>query len=312
MDDRKAYMLNGLLERHFDLGRVVRFRQVQRGLQAECFELLTPGSHELLLYLFPAAFNAGALNAAITLMDKVSVAGFPVPRPLATLSPQNTFVASGPQGTHLVLTMTPQGQPLALREWGIHDLSHLGLRLAWMHRLLADHGLVAAVSPAEMLRHAIREPSPRGERCRQALKMDHLEKFVELLEQTVPVVRGWRHGGLSPESILLDSDRQISAILDWGLTSVGLPQEDMVDVFVLWCIENDGQVKMPEAHSLFQAYLSLNPVDEALWPKAVLAWCAHRTTAALTGTGVLPRGFATILEKPEFLTTAISACLSRI
>jgi len=313
MDDRKAYMLNGLLERYFDLSRVIRFRRVQRGLQTESYEVLTPGNYDLLLHLFPSAFDSDALNNAIAMMDEVSTAGFPTPRALAIQSSQNSFIAPGPQGTHLVLNTAPRGQPLAIREWTNMDISHLGLRLAWMHRLMAESKTPAvAASPAGLLRRAIREPSPRSDSLRRALKADHLEKLVQTLEQTVPVVHGFRHGGVAPEAILLDSGRQVSAVLDWGLFSAGLPQEDVVDVFVQWCIEPDGQVRMPEAQSFFQAYLSLTATSEELWRQAVLVWCAHRATTALAGTGTLPRGFATFLEKPEFLLAAISVCLSRI
>jgi Ser/Thr protein kinase RdoA (MazF antagonist) len=313
MDDHKAYMLNGLLERHFDLGRIVRFRQVHRGRQAECFELLTAGNHELLLELFPSTFDKNSLDAAVALMDQVSLAGFPAPRANISRASQNNFVVTGPQGTHMVLSSAPQGQPISKLAWTHQDLCQLGLRLAWMHRLMAETSPPAAPMPlGDHLRRAVLEPAPRGKRYLHALNAGHLEKLAQMLEQNVPSPSRWRHGGLSPESLLLDSERQISAILDWGQASAGLPEEDLVDVFVLWCVDDDGQVRTPQAQSLFQSYLSLNSGDTSIWHQAVLNWCAHHVLAALSGRSALPRGFATILENPQFLSAAISLCLSKI
>ena len=73
MDDQQTYLLNGLLSRNFGLGRIVRFRQVARGRQAETFEVLTQGQHEYVVYLYPAGFGQERLNfsaRAMNLLDK--------------------------------------------------------------------------------------------------------------------------------------------------------------------------------------------------------------------------------------------------
>ena len=56
MDAQQTYLLNGLLTRNFGLGRIVRFREVERGRQASTFELFTAQENEYLVYLYPAGF----------------------------------------------------------------------------------------------------------------------------------------------------------------------------------------------------------------------------------------------------------------
>jgi Ser/Thr protein kinase RdoA (MazF antagonist) len=315
MDDRTAYLLNALVERHYDIGRVLRFRKITRGRQAECFELLTAGQQEFLLLLFPAAFDPTLLQSTGALTARLGAAGFPVPKTIHASSPETGWVAAGPQGSHLMLTTQPQGQSLAVAQWSSQALSHLGLRLAWLHRLLNHERPTMTVGSAQLaqrLESLVRQPVPGCDALKQVLDASQVEKLIQQLTDISVECTYCRHGSLTPEAVLLDADRQIVSVLDWGNCQVGFPQEDVVDIFLNWCVDTDGQVRSPEAQAFLQAYFSLHSTAGPAWHEAVLVWTGHRLIAALSGCGQLPRGFATILENPHFLSAAITICQSKL
>ena len=315
MDDRTAYLLNGLVERHYDIGRVLRFRKIKRGRQAECFELLTAGQQEFLLLLFPAAFDAAQLQATGALTAQLGAAGFPVPKVIHASSPETGWLAAGPQGSHLMLSTQPQGQAMESELWSSQNLSHLGLRLAWLHRLLAQQRPAMSVNSnqlAQQLQALLDQPSAGGTGVKKALNVAQIEKIIrELSDLSVACTHCW-HGALTPEAVLLDADRQIMSILDWGYCQVGFPHEDVVDVFLNWCVDREGQIRSPEAQGFLQAYFSLNSTNGPPWHQIVVLWTGHRLIAALSGRAKLPRGFATILENPHFLSAAITICQSKL
>ncbi len=315
MDDRTVYLLNGLVERHYDVGRVLRFRKIIRGRQADCFEILTAGQQEFLLLLFPPAFDSAMLQSAGALTAQLGAAGFPVPRTVHASSPETGWVASGPQGSHLMLSTQPQGQALAVGGWSSQDLSHLGLRLAWLHRLLIQQRPSMVVSSTEIsqrLQALVNEPAPGYDAVKRALQARQVEKLIEQVADIALECTLWRHGSLTPEAVLMDADHQIVSVLDWGYCQVGFPHEDVVDVFLNWCVDVDGQIRSPEAQSFLQAYFSLHSTTAPPWHETVLIWTAHRLIAALSGSAQLPRGFATILENPHFLSAAITICQSKL
>ncbi len=315
MDDRTAYMLNGLVEQHYDIGRVLRFRMIKRGRQAECLELLTAGQREFLLMLFPTSFDVAALQASGALTARLGASGFSVPKAIHTSRPETGWVADGPQGTHLMLSTQPQGQALPMEHWSNQNLSHLGLRLAWMHRLLNHEQPFAVVSTAQLterLKALLAQPAPGCEVVQQALQAVPIEKFMEQLSYlSVDCTQLW-HGSLTPDAVLLDADHQIVSIVDWGCCQVGFPHEDVVDVFLNWCVDAEGLIRSPEAQSFLQSYFSLHSIAGPGWHETVLVWTAHRLIASLSGCAPLPRGFLTILENPHFLSAAITICQSKL
>ena len=80
MDDQQTYLLNGLLARQFDLGRIVRFRQVVRGRQAVTYELLTAEQHDAQVELLPA-FDARDQAQQAVAEREASAAGLGHARP---------------------------------------------------------------------------------------------------------------------------------------------------------------------------------------------------------------------------------------
>src|SRR4051812_441582 len=100
MDDQQAYLLNGLISRHFDLGRVVRFREVPRGRQAATIELLSAQGAEYLVQLFPPAFEAGSLDQMAEKVNRLDKERFSVVPFVRRKGAQGDleFVAEGPQG----------------------------------------------------------------------------------------------------------------------------------------------------------------------------------------------------------------------
>ena len=316
MEDRTAYAFNALLERHYSIGRVIRFRHLQRGRQATCFEILTAGAREYLLQLFPPEYRLPLLQHAMCVLDAASRRGFPAPRLEASIPMTSSgpcFVVDGPQGSHLVLTEIIVGQHLPLERWRAQDLSHLGLRLAWLHRLFTEMPAMATNQPSlsEQIRHWSCASTPRHPQDFPAPSRAHVELLLSMLEDRAVDNAGLAHGGISPEAILLDADRQIVNVVDWGLCQTGHPAQDVVDAFVYWCIRPDGMVARDEAQALLEAYASLAPHPVVSWQNVVLSWCGRHLVDHYTGFRPLPRGFDTILANPESLTAAISFCQSK-
>ena len=144
------------------------------------------------------------------------------------------------------------------------------------------------------------------------LSSEAIDRLLSEVEKLAPVCTGYVHGGISPDGVLLDGDRHISSVVDWGLFSTGLPAQDVIDVFVHWCVQKEGEVRADAAQSLLQAYLSLEKLRGDQWHPAAVAWCAHRLGAALMGRSHLPRGFASILENPHSLSATLTICQSKL
>ena len=99
------------------------------------------------------------------------------------------------------------GTVLESEQYTVHDISQVGLRLAWMHRLMGEHLPLAAPQPslAERLRPLVTEAAP-------------LEGLMEVLK--MPAAQGWVHGHISAEGLLHDSDHQLRTVTDFGLLHV--------------------------------------------------------------------------------------------
>ena len=103
MDDQQTYLLNGLLSRQFGLGRIVRFRPVERGRQAQAFELFTAQEREYLAQLYPGSFPAQHLDLVartVNTMDENRFSVVPFIR-----SKGNTFASEGPQNSRLMVSL---------------------------------------------------------------------------------------------------------------------------------------------------------------------------------------------------------------
>lgn len=333
MNDRMAYALHALLNDHYEMGRILRFREIRRGAQAECFELLTAEQNEFLLFLYPPDFSRRTLCDAAPVMDRLAGAGFPISRPVASrdqdAARRNVYAIEGPQGSHFFVTTLAPGQMVVAADWSNHNLSNLGLRLGWLHRTMreafsadatgAEQNIPSAGKPVQALvlrlAAALEGASPRGQQIRQMLSsaaVDRLLTDLEKLEKLPNSAIGYVHGAISPDAVLLDHDRHIASLVDWGNFSIGLPAQDVIDAFVHWCVHKDGEVRADAAQALLQAYLSLEKFRGDQWHSVVIAWCAHRLTAALLGRTHLPRGFGSILENPHSLSATLTICQSKL
>ncbi|HVT80901.1 MAG TPA: hypothetical protein VHM90_09610, partial [Phycisphaerae bacterium] len=195
MDDNQTYLLNGLITRHFGVGRIVRFRQVERGRQAESFELFTAQEKEYLVQLYPPAFAAEHLEFVARAVNALDANRFSVVPFLASRA--RTFVTEGPQGRHMLLALAPAGSPLVPLEYTEHEISQVGLRLAWMHRLLMEQVQPPADVPsiADRFYDQFFQTGPQGERPNPAAG----GKFAELhaMLRNIPST-GWVHGAITP------------------------------------------------------------------------------------------------------------------
>ena len=304
MDDRHAYMLNELWTRQYDLGRVLRFRHIRRGRQAVCYEVLTAEQHTFTAYLFGPEFDPVQLAAAcqaLVLLDKQRFSVVPMV-PMA----RGEFLADGPQGAALVVGLEATGQEIPADQWSLHDVTQLGLRLGWMHRLLVEQCPVhTATEPAAAL-VAARAHTPVSRRL-GALNPVHVDALGRRLE-SLPPAAAWAHGDVQPAAMLLDSDRQIRTIVDWALLHPGDPLEDLIDAFTQWCMGDDGLVNAEAGRALLESYRTLRPLEDGPWETAALRWCAQRIIDACHDRRPLPRGFATLLAEPRALATALELC----
>ncbi len=311
MDDRAAYLLNGLWARHYDLGRVVRFRQVQRGRQAACYELLTSEQQEYLVYLYPATFDMANFDAVASAIMLLHRERFPAAQVIPAKDKQPAVI--GPQGSVMMITENVFGQYLLPDEWSLHDLSQLGLRLGWLHRLMHDHFAPPEkkTNIATALAQALGSDPAFVRRKLPVLDLTHLEKLQGAVAEQSPA--GWAHGDFQPAAVMMDDDRQIRAITDMALLHFGDPLEDLLDAFVHWCVGTDGIVAEARGRSLLESYRSLRPASENLvterpWAHVIQRWCAQRLVDAAAGRRILPRGFATYLADPAGLASALELC----
>jgi Ser/Thr protein kinase RdoA (MazF antagonist) len=300
VDDQQTYLLNGLLTRHFGLGRIVRFREVPRGRQTRCFELLTAQQQEYLVQLFSPANSADDLEfaaGAVNLLDEHRFSVMPFVH-----SKEVVFVAPGPQNQHLLVSLAPAGSALAAAQYTPHDISQVGLRLGWMHRLLQEvlPEPKAAVSLGERFAAfyaaqgaAIAEPLYR-----------QLHGLLGLVQ-----VRGWAHGDIQLASLLHDNDHQLRAVVDWGLLHWGSPLEDVVDAFVALAHDAQGNLDRIRGRSLLESYDSLVTIKRVAWTPVIAAWCAQRLLDQQNGRRPVPGDFASIMTSPERLAMAMAACM---
>jgi Ser/Thr protein kinase RdoA (MazF antagonist) len=290
VDDQQTYLLNGLLTRNFTIGRIVRFRPVPRGRQAESFELFTAEEKEYLAQLYPPAHDAGQLEFVAKTVNALDRHRFSVMPMVASQS--GNFVAEGPQNCHLLLSLAPAGSAMLSRQFTTHDISQVGLRLAWMHRLLKEQ-VPAPDDPPLPARQL-----PQGHAA--------LEIIRGLL--ALPVPQGWVHGDLQPQALLHDSDHQLRAVMDWGLLHWGCPLEDLVDAFVALAVDAKGALDRQRGFSLLEAYDSLVSLKRIAWTPVVAHWCARRLYDGQRR--ALPAGFLEgILPAPERLATALASCV---
>jgi len=325
MDDRYAYMLNTLWAKYYDLGRIIRFRSVSRGRQAVCYEVLTAEQHEYLAHIFPPAFDPAQLTRmcqAINILDKERFSVVPM-----MPAQQGAWVVGGPQGTWLAVGLATNGQYLLPDQCSIHDLSQLGLRLAWLHRLLAEQLAPPpdAAPLADALQSALQRATQRRPLPLDPADVSHLQQSLQppLPESQPSAVSGlsafsvqrssfpgWVHGDLQPAAILMDEDHQIRTIVDWGLLHPGDPLEDVIDAFIHWCLGSDGVVHAEKGRALLEAYRSLRPAaaQAQRWESAVTSWCAQRIIDAAHERRPLPRGFTTYLRTPASLASALELC----
>jgi Ser/Thr protein kinase RdoA (MazF antagonist) len=306
MDDQQTYLLNGLLGRHFGLGRIVRFRQVQRGRQAEAFELFTAQEKEYLVQLFPPAYAADQLEFNATAVNALDAHRFSVVPFLPGKA--GRFVAEGPQGSHMLVSLAPAGSILPAGLYTDHDISQIGLRLGWMHRLLKEQVADPPADPeaaplADQVREVCATPSAGGP---PRVPAPLLELLLSLLR--LPASQGWVHGDIQPPALLVDADRQLRTVMDWGLLHQGAPQEDLIDAFLSFCTTADGGLAADRGRTLLESYHTLVPIARIPWTPVVASWCARRLLDAHAGRRPLPIGFSTVLERPEDLATALASC----
>lgn len=312
MDDRAAYLLNGIVQRDFCVGRIIRFRKLTRGVQCDAIEILTSERQSFLVLIYPQAYSRQQLNKGAEKSVNLAAATFPSLHFIEPSTSDGGWVVDGPQGSHLMVAKFPVGQPLPDDQWNSQDLSQLGIRLGWMHRMTndADHH-PARKSLYAQLTSRLSEPSPRRNALLNVLDAGILQKFIDAQKDKLPM-HGWAHGGINHSSVLLDDDRQITAVIDWGLAGDGSNHEDAVDVFVRWCVDADGQIRATEARAFLEAFLSLAPEAKTPdWRDVVDRWCMRQLDNALLGYRQLPQGFGSIIRNPSFLSTAIALCQNK-
>jgi len=315
MDDQQTYLLNGLLNRHFGLGRIVRFREVERGRQARCFELFTAQEKEYLVQLFPPAFSADALDFAagtVNLLDENRFSVMPFVRSKSVI-----FVGEGPQGQHLLVSLAPVGSALPAEQFTAHDISQVGLRLAWMHRLLKEQ-----IPPPRAS-----APSSPGGHAPLAVRFAAWFAAARAGDQTPPIsaalfgqlhgmlqlvtVAGWCHGDFQLAALLHDGDHQLRAITDWGLLHYDTPLEDVVDAFAALSTDARGNLDRARGRALLESYDSLLSIQRLAWTPVVAAWCAQRLLDQHEGRRQLGEDFANVVANPERLATAMASCTAR-
>jgi Ser/Thr protein kinase RdoA (MazF antagonist) len=273
---------------------------VTRGRQANSFEIFTAQEKEYLVQLYPPAFEPNHLDSMANRVNRLDDERFSV----VPFLPAKTkaFVGEGPQGSHMLVCLAPAGSTLEAHLYSHHDISQVGLRLAWMHRLLKEQfPIPETISLADRVADALGETDDLP-----LLSPDERATLFGLIN--MPLDRGWAHGDLQPSALLLDADRQIRTVVDWGLLHPGCPLEDLVDAFLTLCVDENGRLAEEKGKSLFEAYTSLTPLGRVAWTPVVASWCGQRLLDAAANKRDLPAGIEVYLRRPESLATAIATC----
>jgi len=313
MDDQQTYLLNGLIARNFGLGRIVRFRAVGRGRQAETFEILTQQQHEYTVWLYPPAYAGEDLDfvaRTINVLDRERFSVVPMVGVKGEgQGEEQRFVAEGPQGATMMVSLTTTGSAWGAGQYSVHDVSQVGLRLAWLHRLLKEQVKrpVGEGSLAVRLGEELDDLGPEAMRFLPSLPAGARENLMGLLGVRRP--EGWVHGDMQPGALLLDGDHQIRTVVDFGLLHWGCPLEDLVDGILGFCLDAGGGLDRVKGRSLLEAYDSLLPLKRQAWTPVVAGWLGQRLLDAARGRRGLPKSFMQFVIAPEGLGTAIASCL---
>jgi Ser/Thr protein kinase RdoA (MazF antagonist) len=305
MDQQQTYLLNGLLARQFGLGRIVRFREVRRGRQAATYEVMTAQQHEYVVYLYPAAYRVSQLSFMAGVLAGLDRERFTVVPMVA--GKDGSFVGEGPQGTRMMVSLGTEGSVVPREQLTSHDISQVGLRLAWMHRLLKEHVDLPLEEPvlgklvAEVLEDADGERVPD-------LDTGAREALLSALSLPAPGGLAWAHGDVEAEALLHDADRQLRTVVDWGLLHAGSPLEDVVDALWMLCGDGAGGLERDKAAALLEAYDSLSPVRKAAWTGPVAMWAGRRFLDAAAGLRPAPAGLARVAGAPEKIGVLIASC----
>jgi hypothetical protein len=311
MDDQQTYLLNGLLARQFGLGRILRFRQVNRGRQPTSFELLTAQQNEYLVSLYSPGFRPDHLSFVAETVNVLDAERFTVVPFL--LSKQNAYVAEGPQGAHLLVSTATAGSPLPPDQYTDHDISQVGLRLAWMHRLLNEKielPVAPPPAPAALLEDLFDDPTPDAAALLDAFSADARKTLLSALALPNPVPAGWVHGDIQPNALLHDADRQLRTVVDWALLHIGFPHEDLIDAILTLCGDNRAGFNPARAAVLLEAYDSLSSLKSIPWTPIVAAWCARRFLDAAAARRPAPPDLLRLAAAPERLAVALASCLA--
>lgn len=300
MDDNFTYLLSGLLNRHFALGRVARFRQVTRGRQAATYEVLTAQQNEYLIYLYPPTFSTERLTfmaSAVNRLDETRFSVMPFLRARTGI-----LVVPGPQGTQMMVGGNPAGSTRLAEEWTEHQLSELGLRMAWMHKAMREELPQAGEEEdlADALEDALALPAEKLPKNQPALDPEAVARLVIALESAATGgAVAYVHGDISVDSMLVDDDQQLRCILDWGLIGPGTPAEDLFWVFCHVCAENvDAFARVAEG------YGSLEKVGDAAIDQGVTRAFARRIVEARAGRTMM-RKLPERLARREALSEAM-------
>lgn len=310
LDDRQAYVLNSLLERHYSMGRIVRFRHARRGRQARCHELLTAGHGSFTLYLFPPPHDADRIEYACKCMDILADKSLPLAAPVAARD--GRFVVAGPDRASMVVTASPAGQAISAEQWSLQDISMLGLRLAWLHESMEancpDDAPPSLASRLERIADADPRSGKPGQPPAAALAaLPGLVAALRRIEAARLPPRQWRHGDLSTNAVLVDGDRQIQSFVDFGRIGTGHRLEDALDVLAHWCMRERGILREEAARTFLSAYRSLLKRDPEPWSDAVHVWAARHIIDEARGLAPSPPFMDTIVMDLAGLAGALDA-----
>jgi Ser/Thr protein kinase RdoA (MazF antagonist) len=305
MDDQQTYLLNGLLTRNFDLGRISRFRNVARGRQTETFEILTAEHHEYVVYLYPPTYAPEQLEFVARTINMLDEHRFSVVPMLQRKDDPAHFSAEGPQGGTMLVGLATAGSAIPADQYTDHDISQVGLRLAWLHRLLKEQLAPGQSTQSLPVRLVQCVADPEFLRLVPFITSEMRDRLLWMLQSATP--RGFAHGDIQPAAMLLDSDHQIRMLIDFGLLHEGCPLEDLVDALLSLCMDSAGTVIPARGRALLEAYDSLQPIKATPWTNVVAVWCAQRIVDAPRRP--VPKNLSQVLAAPERLGAALASCL---
>jgi len=240
----------------YDIGTVVFLHEIAEGIENSNFHLQT-GTGDFILTLFEKRTNSGDLPFFVGLMEHLSSAGLPVPRPVC--NKDGAFVMRLKDRDAVIVSFLP-GRPVERTE--PRHAFELGRVMAELHRTASgyQHRRANDLSTDGWVRtyRAI-----KGQESIYPGLSRKIENELSWLRRHWPenLPGGIIHADLFPDNVFFTGDH-ISGLIDFYFACSDMLSYDLAIAVNAWCFDESGHFRGDIASSLVSGYQQLRPLQE--------------------------------------------------